>query len=278
MKQLFDEASVACSRVITRKYSTSFSLGISLLASKFHAPVYAIYGFVRLADEIVDSFHEHDKERLLADFKSDTEKAIREKISINPVLHAFQDVVHRYHIDRSLISQFLRSMTMDLRKQEYNSENYKEYVLGSAEVVGLMCLKVFTEGRSEEYERLKSAAMMLGSAFQKVNFLRDLGADYHQLGRSYFPGIDLSRFSNEDKIRIEQEIEAEFEQAIKGIRMLPAGARCGVYLAYMYYKKLFQKIKGLPAVHVMNSRVRISNGRKFGLIVNSVVRHNFNLL
>ncbi len=278
MKSIFDEISVGCSKMITRKYSTSFSLGITFLAKKFHAPIYSIYGFVRLADEIVDSFHEFDKESLLDEFIQSTRDAVLKKISLNPVLNSFQEVVHTYNIEYSLIDQFLNSMSMDLKKQDYTRDSYDTYILGSAEVVGLMCLRVFTNGKFQLYEELKPAAMKLGSAFQKVNFLRDLRADYEQLGRTYFPGVDLNQFTQEDKMRIEAEIEEEFHESLKGIRKLPIGARSGVYLAYRYYVKLFKKIKAVPAGHVMKKRIRISNGRKLGIMIHSVVRHSFNTL
>ncbi len=278
MKSLFDDISIACSKLITRKYSTSFSLGITFLAKKFHAPIYSIYGFVRLADEIVDSFHGFDKEELLTQFKKDTWDAIERKISLNPVLNAFQDVVHSYNIETELVEKFLHSMSLDLEKQNYTQELYKDYILGSAEVVGLMCLRIFTEKDEHLYQELKPSAMKLGSAFQKVNFLRDLRADFEKLGRSYFPDVDLNNFSNEDKLMIEAEIEDEFKDALNGVKKLPAGARCGVYLAYMYYRKLFNKIKGVPAETVLKERIRISNGRKFGLMINSVVRYRFNVL
>ncbi|TAH40444.1 MAG: phytoene/squalene synthase family protein [Bacteroidetes bacterium] len=278
MKSLFDDVSVACSKLITRKYSTSFSLGISFLSKKFHAPVYSIYGFVRLADEIVDSFHGFDKEELLTQFKKDTREAIGRRISLNPVLNAFQEVVHAYNIESELVEKFLHSMTLDLKKQDYTEELYREYILGSAEVVGLMCLRIFTEKDDQLYKELRPSAMKLGSAFQKVNFLRDLRADFEKLGRSYFPDVDLNNFSGRDKLRIEAEIEEEFKDALTGIKKLPPGARCGVYLAYVYYRKLFNKIKGVPAETVMKERIRISNGRKFGLMINSVLRHRFNIL
>lgn len=278
MKSLFDEVSVSCSKMITRKYSTSFSLGISFLSKKFQAPIYAIYGFVRLADEIVDSFHGYDKQHLLTQFKLATQDALKNRISINPVFNSFQDVVHRYKIDNEMVERFLDSMSMDLEKIEYTEENYNKYIFGSAEVVGLMCLRVFTEGIVDLYEELKPSAMKLGSVFQKVNFLRDIRADYEELGRCYFPGVDLANFSSDDKSRIEAEIEKEFSESLEGIRKLPSGARSGVYLAYVYYKKLFNKIKKVPAESVMTERIRISNGRKVGLMIHSMVRHRFKVL
>ncbi len=278
MKSLFDEISASCSKLMTRKYSTSFSLGISFFSEKFRGPIYSIYSFVRLADEIVDSFHDFDKALLLEQFKSGTQDAIQNRISINPIFNSFQEVFHKYKIDQSLIELFLNSMTMDLQKIEHTKETYKTYIYGSAEVVGLMCLRVFTEGDEKMYESLKPDAMKLGSAFQKVNFLRDIRADYEQLGRTYFPEVDLRNFSPADKMKIEDDIEKEFAEALEGIRRLPSGARSGVYLAYVYYKKLFNKIKKLPPGYVMKKRIRISNGRKVGLMINSMLRHRFNLL
>lgn len=278
MKSLFDDVSNTCSKVITRKYSTSFSLGITLLAKKFHSPIYSIYGFVRLADEIVDSFHGFDKERLLLQFKDATNDAIDKRISLNPVLNSFQNVVHAYNIETELIEKFLESMSMDLDKKVYTEESYNNYIFGSAEVVGLMCLRIFTEGNDNQYRELKPFAMKLGSVFQKINFLRDIQADYEKLGRTYFPGIDLKNFKAKDKMNIESEIEKEFKESLLGIKKLPASARCGVYLAYVYYRKLFNKIKSVPAESVMKERIRISNGRKFGLMINSILRYQLNVL
>lgn len=278
MKALYDDVSDACSKLTTKAYSTSFSLGIHFLHRRYHKPIYAIYGFVRFADEIVDSFHGYDKHYLLQKFRDDTREAIDRKISLNPILNAFQDAVHRYGIEWELIDTFLKSMEMDLRRISYTSDLYENYILGSAEVVGLMCLHVFTGGDPKMYERLKPSAMRLGAAFQKVNFLRDVKADYEELGRSYFPGVDLSRFSCEDKLRIEAEIENDFNEALKGIRQLPGGARRGVYLAYMYYRQLFVRIKNVPAHRVMQERIRVPNSIKIGLTFNSLLRHKFNLL
>lgn len=278
MKSLFDKVSMDCSRHVTRSYSTSFSLGIYFLNSKLHNPIYAIYGFVRFADEIVDSFDGYDKRDLLEKFKAETYSSIDKGISLNPILNSFQAVVHEYKISHDLIETFLNSMEMDLNKVEYSKEKYEQYILGSAEVVGLMCLHVFTEGNMSLYNALKPYAMKLGAAFQKVNFLRDLKADYNELGRSYFPGIDLSNFSKYDKALIEEEIEADFKTALIGIRMLPSSSRGGVYLAYVYYHSLFKKIKSLPARRIMNERIRINNGHKIGLMVNSMLQHKMNLL
>jgi len=278
MKQLFDQISQTCSKVITRTYSTSFSLGIYCLNRRLHHPVYSIYGFVRCADEIVDSFHDYDKASLLAEFRADTLKAIQRKISLNPVLNSFQQVVHQYGIEQELIDCFLDSMAMDLGRQTHSSCSYEQYILGSAEVVGLMCLRVFTEGNEALYQQLKPAAMHLGAAFQKVNFLRDAQHDYEELGRVYFPSVNLSRFGEEDKQKIEKDIQADFEQAIAGIRQLPVSSRFGVYVAYVYYRALFNKIRALPSHHMVQSRVRISNYRKMGLLAGSYVKHSFRML
>ena len=234
MKPLYDSVSYQCSKLVTRKYSTSFSMGIFLLNKKIHHPIYAIYGFVRLADEIVDSFHAYDKVQLLKEFTADTYKAIEEKISLNPILNSFQEVVHRYNIDYELIDTFLKSMEMDLDLKSYDSDGIKEYILGSAEVVGLMCLKVFLDNNEQEYQRLKPYAMSLGAAFQKVNFLRDLQADYEGLGRTYFPEVSMDSFNEQQKNSIELEIKEDFNQALIGIRQLPPEARLGVYSCLLY--------------------------------------------
>lgn len=278
MKKLFDDLSYKISRETTRQYSTSFSLGIMALSPKIRNPIYAIYGYVRLADEIVDSFHDHDKQKLLSKYKEETFSALEDKISLNPVLHSFQETVHQYKIDHALIHQFLKSMEMDLQKIDYNSDLYKEYILGSAEVVGLMCLHIFTEGNIDEFERLKPYAMTLGSAFQKVNFLRDMKDDYQILGRSYFPNVDISYFDNAVKAQIEKEIEEEFKIALEGIRKLPPSSRFGVYLAYRYYISLFRKIKKTSAAKIVNQRIRISNGRKLSLMMSSYVQYKTSFL
>ena len=262
---------------MTRSYSTSFSLGIYFLNSKLRKPIYAIYGFVRFADEIVDSFDGYDRRDLLKKFRVETYSSIESGISLNPILNSFQSVVHEYKISHDLIETFLKSMEMDLNKVEYSKEKYEQYILGSAEVVGLMCLHVFTEGNMTLYNALRPYAMKLGAAFQKVNFLRDIKEDYQELGRSYFPGIDLVNFSKYDKALIEEEIEADFKTALIGIRMLPSSSRGGVYLAYVYYHSLFKKIKRLPARRIMNERIRINNGHKLGLMVNSMFQHKMNM-
>ncbi|MES2800566.1 MAG: phytoene/squalene synthase family protein [Bacteroidota bacterium] len=277
MKSLFDEVSVACSKITTKRYSTSFSLGILFLNEKKRNPIYAIYGFVRFADEIVDSFHGYDKEKLLRDFRIETYAAIENKISLNPILNAFQNVVHKYGIQMQWIDCFLDSMEMDLQKQLYTDENYNKYILGSAEVVGLMCLHVFTEGDQQFFEQLKPYAMKLGAAFQKVNFLRDIKADSEDLGRSYFPDVNLANFSAEEKKSIEKEIDADFAEALIGIKLLPPEARKGVYLAYRYYLVLFKKIKRMPAHRIMNERIRIPNTQKIVVMFKSNIRHQLNL-
>lgn len=278
MKSLFDNVSVKCSKLTTHAYSTSFSLGIYFLKNKFRNPIYSIYGFVRFADEIVDSFEGYNKKYLLQKFKDETYEAIENRISLNPILNSFQHVVHHYKISHELIETFLRSMEMDLEKVDYNSEKYKQYILGSAEVVGLMCLHVFTEGNKKLYEELKPFAMKLGAAFQKINFLRDMKADYQILGRTYFPNVDMSRFTSCTKRKIENEIEQDFKEALIGIKKLPTSSKGGVYLAYVYYNSLFKKIKNLPAQKILSARIRISNREKFGLMFSSMFQYKLNLV
>ena len=276
MKALFDSVSIRTSRMTTKAYSTSFSLGILGLDKKYHDPIYAIYGFVRFADEIVDTFEDYPQEELLERFWKDTYLALDEKISLNPILNSFQQVVNAFNIDRDLIETFLKSMEMDLYKNDYDEEGYKAYILGSAEVVGLMCLKVFVDGDEKRYQELKKPAMPLGSAFQKINFLRDLHADYHALGRTYFPGVDLNEFNERVKAEIEADIDIDFKAGYEGIKQLPKGARFGVYIAYVYYYSLFKKICNTHADIILNERVRISNKRKYGLFLSSYVRHTIN--
>ncbi len=276
MKQLFDELSIDMSKMTTRKYSTSFSLGIYFLSDSIRNPVYAIYGFVRLADEIVDSFEGYDKKYLLEKFKADTYEALHQKISLNPILNSFQQAVHDYKIDTKLIDTFLESMEMDLQKINYTDEKYKTYILGSAEVVGLMCLHVFTDGKQEKFDELKPYAMSLGAAFQKVNFLRDMKADYQELGRTYFPNVDMTDFTAEAKREIEKEIEKDFTYALEGIKKLPATSKAGVYLAYVYYCTLFKKIQKIPPHKILTNRVRINNTKKLRLMVNSMVEYKLN--
>lgn len=269
MKELFDELSFSVSKKTALKYSTSFSLGIKSLGSDIRPAIYAIYGFVRLSDEVVDSFHGFDKEGLLSRLRGEVRLAIDQKISLNPILNSFQKAVNQYDIEWELIDTFLKSMEMDLYRTHYNAELYNEYILGSAEVVGLMCLRVFVYGNEQEYVRLKPYAMKLGSAFQKVNFLRDIKDDFEILGRTYFPGVDLRNFDSEAKNGIEQEIEREFSEALVGIKMLPSNAKLGVFLAYTYYISLFRKIQNTPATAIAKQRIRINNGRKFSLMLSS---------
>ena len=278
MKKLFEELSYEVSKITTKKNSTSFSLGILALSPSIRPAIYAIYGFVRLADEIVDSFHHYDKKELLDRFKAQTWQALDEGISLNPILQSFQETVHTYKIDRSLIEQFLHSMEMDLKKIEYNSELYEEYILGSAEVVGLMCLQVFVEGDREAYEHLKPYAMKLGSAFQKINFLRDLKDDYYILGRTYFPNINLQHFTDEEKRQIEAEINEEFREALIGIRKLPASSKFGVYLAYRYYQSLLKKIAKTTAATITRQRIRIPDTEKFSLMMRSYIQYKTSIL
>ena len=278
MKQLYDNLSVACSKLTTRTYSTSFSMGIALLDKKIHGAIYSIYGFVRLADEIVDSFHGFEKKQLLDQFKADTFLAIDQKISLNPILNSFQFVVHKWNIDNTLIHCFLDSMEMDLQPPEYDSELYKQYILGSAEVVGLMCLKVFVNGDETLYQQLKPHAMSLGAAFQKINFLRDMQADYNELGRTYFPGVCFEKFSETEKQKIESDIRIDFENALIGIKQLPKESRLGVYAAYVYYTALFKKIKTVSAHQIKHKRIRISNGKKLFLTLNSMLKLQLKLV
>lgn len=275
---LYNSVCRECSAMITNRYSTSFSAGIKVFDKRLRMPIYAIYGFVRFADEIVDTFHTHDKATLLARFRAETYVAIEEKISLNPVLHAFQEVVHQYNIERELIDAFLDSMAMDLHFSTYQDTMYKQYIYGSAEVVGLMCLRVFTEGNTAEYDRLRDSACALGSAFQKINFLRDMKSDFDERGRVYFPGIDFRHFDNEQKQLIEADIKADFDKGYEGIMNLPKSARFGVYLAYIYYINLFEKIKKANAARVKEERIRVSDRRKVYLLFSSAVRSSFNLL
>ncbi|MBN3581628.1 phytoene/squalene synthase family protein [Algoriphagus aestuarii] len=266
-RDLFDQTTFECSKLITQRYSTSFTLGIKTLDQKFHMPIYAIYGFVRYADEIVDTFHDQDKVKLLGRFKKDTYESIEAGISLNPVLHSFQLVVNKYHIDHALIEAFLHSMEMDLDFKTYDDSKYQEYIYGSAEVVGLMCLKVFCEGNQEEYDRLRESACKLGAAFQKVNFLRDIKSDYEERGRVYFPGVDFNHFDKVIKKQIEADIQQDFDDSLPGIEQLPIGAKLGVKVAYLYYQKLFDKIKGLPAETITQRRIRIPNSKKLSLLI-----------
>ena len=278
MKSIFDKVCLQSSKLVTQSYSTSFSLGIRFLHKDFHNPIYSIYGFVRFADEIVDTFHDYDKKILLDEFKRETFIAIKRKISLNPILNSFQEVVNKYNIDHDLIITFLKSMEMDLEKQVYDEKGYKDYILGSAEVVGLMCLKVFVEGDSSKYAELKEYAMSLGSAFQKINFLRDLNADYLGMGRIYFPNVELTKMDTKTKREIEADIEKDFSKGYEGILRLPKKSRLGVYVAYIYYSSLLKKIKRISPDQVLENRIRIPNHQKAALFASSLFRHSFNLL
>lgn len=278
MFELYNQVCTECSKLITNRYSTSFSLGIRMFDKRFRDPIYAVYGFVRFADEIVDTFHNFPKEELLRRFKDDTYRAIDERISLNPVLQSFQEVVHRYQIEHELIEAFLRSMEMDLHLNTYGRQGYEEYIYGSAEVVGLMCLRIFCEGNDAMYQQLKAPARSLGAAFQKVNFLRDIRSDYDDRGRVYFPDVDFTSFTNVEKRQIEADIARDFNDALIGIRQLPEGARLGVLLAYRYYVKLFDKIRRAPAEQVANKRIRVNDSRKIMLLFSSALRHSLNML
>ena len=280
MKQLFDEVSYACSKLVTQKYSTSFSLATKMLSPKIRSAIYNIYGFVRFADEIVDSFHEYDKETLLKRFETDYYLSKEEGISLNPILNSFVHTVHKYKITDDLVQAFLKSMKADLYKTEYKTvEEYNEYIYGSADVVGLMCLKVFVNGDKQKYDELKDAAMRLGSAFQKVNFLRDLKDDFEVLNRSYFPNVDLKELNARSKELIIKDIEADFDYAFQnGILKLPVEAKFGVFMAYRYYKKLLKKLKATPSSKIMDTRIRISNPMKINLLARSYVKYKLNLI
>jgi phytoene synthase len=275
---LFHEVSQDCSRITTEKYSTSFFSAIKLLHKDFRAPICNIYGFVRFADEIVDSFHEHPKADLLAELKKATYEAIDKKISLNPILNSFQITVNQYQIDHHLIEAFLYSMELDLEKREYDKLGYEEYIYGSAEVVGLMCLHVFCAGHKEAYEDLKPYARSLGAAFQKVNFLRDLRADYEGLDRIYFPGCNFNNFSEKDKLAIERDIQKDFDHAFEGIQKLPIKARFGVYVAFKYYLSLFKKIKKIQPQKIMQQRIRIPDYGKFFILAKAGIRSQMNML
>ena len=279
MKALFDEVSQNCSKSVTQRYSTSFSLATKMLAPSIRNHIYNIYGFVRFADEIVDSFHDYPKTALLNRFEEDLYLALEQRISLNPILNSFQQTVHQFDIDHELIAAFLKSMRWDLDKSNYNStEDFKQYIYGSADVVGLMCLKVFVKGDAAKYAALTPAAMALGSAFQKVNFLRDLTADLENLERSYFPSVDFTQFDEATKHIIIKEIEEDFKNAYVGIFQLPHEARFGVYTAYKYYTVLLNKLKRIPSVHITNARVRVPNYQKMGVLAQSYIKFRFNLL
>lgn len=278
MKYIFDMVSKKSSKITTNTYSTSFSLGIRVFSKKFHDPIYSVYGYVRFADEIVDTFHDYDKQKLFKKFKRDTFEAIEDGISLNPILNSFQWVVNKYNIDHELINLFLDSMEMDLDQKLHDQNSFEKYILGSAEVVGLMCLQVFVNGDKDRYEELKPSAMALGSAFQKVNFLRDLNADKNQLGRTYFPGLDINQLDEESKRQIIEDIEKDFSEAYVGIKKLPDGSRFGVYVAYIYYLSLLRKIKRTHSSEILKKRIRIPNNEKYRLLLSSAFKHAFKLL
>jgi phytoene synthase len=279
MKALFDKVSFECSRNVTRAYSTSFSAAVRMLAPSIRQDIYNIYGFVRFADEIVDSFHDYDKEQLFDTFENDLQLAIQHGISLNPILNAFQHTVTKYSIPYELIAAFLKSMRMDLIKNDYNtSEEYNEYIFGSADVVGLMCLLVFVEGDEAKYEALKSAAMRLGSAFQKINFLRDLKTDFEVLNRTYFPNTDLNHLNETSKLQIIEEIESDLKAGFEGVLKLPLEAKFGVYTAYIYYRQLLLKLKKTPSAQIKNTRIRVPNYQKYGLFAKCYFTYKLNII
>ena len=279
MKSIFDDVSNDCSKIVTKTYSTSFSLATKMLPKKIRQHIYNIYGFVRFADEIVDSFHDYNKEILFKDFSSDLEKSLKNKIHLNPILNSFQATYHKFNIDKDLVDSFMSSMKKDLYKTKYMSnQEYEDYIYGSADVVGLMCLKVFVNGNTKKYEELKSFAMRLGSAFQKVNFLRDLKDDFEVLNRTYFPNTDLNQLDEESKIKIIGEIEEDFKEGLNGIKKLPIEAKFGVFMAYRYYSQLLKKLKKTPALDIKNTRIRVPNYKKIELLTRSYVKYQLNLL
>lgn len=279
MKSIFDIVSHSCSQTVTKTYSTSFSLATKMLSSTIRQDIYNIYGFVRFADEIVDSFHEFDKETLLNEFERDLNLALERKISMNPILNSFQETYHKYGIELHMVESFMRSMRTDLHKTTYlTDEEYNTYIYGSADVVGLMCLKVFVKGDNEKYNHLKESAMHLGSAFQKVNFLRDLKSDYEDLSRTYFPNTDLTKLDEASKLLIIEEIERDFELGLQGIKELPIEAKFGVFTAYRYYRQLLTKLKKTPALQIQNARIRVPNYKKIELLTRSYVKYQLNLL
>jgi len=264
---LYNSTSLSCSKIFTTEYSTSFSKAVSMLPPSIQHDIYAIYGFVRIADEIVDTFHDHPKREMLSDFRAQAYQSIEQKISTNPILNSFQLVVNRYNIPHDLIESFLESIRMDLEQQEHNEETYKKYIYGSAEVVGLMCLRVFCNGNQQLYDELTHPARSLGQAFQKVNFLRDLKSDFEERGRIYFPSVDFENFSEEEKRKIEDDIEADLQKSLEGIRKLPPKIKLGVYIAYVYFKALLLRIKRVKAANLMNERIRVSDPMKYLLML-----------
>ncbi|MDB5285184.1 MAG: phytoene synthase [Mucilaginibacter sp.] len=275
---LFDETCFECSKLITTKYSTSFSMGINAFEKRFRYPVYAIYGFVRYADEIVDTLYGHNQRQLIDDFREETFKAIDRGISTNPVLHSFQQAVNQYGIEKDLIDAFLNSMKMDLDKTAYDDDGYKAYIYGSAEVVGLMCLRIFCENDGTLYKQLMPKARSLGSAFQKINFLRDIKSDYEDRGRTYFPEVDFNNFTEQDKNFIETDIKKDFDDALEGIKLLPMGSRLGVYVAYIYYLQLFKKIRSTTANNIMQKRIRVSGTHKISLYFKAMLHQKLNVI
>lgn len=279
MKSIFDAVSKECSRMITQTYSTSFSMATKMLSNSIRQDIYNIYGFVRLADEIVDSFHDYDKEALFVQFEADLESALVNKISLNPILNSFQETYHTYALEKDMVDAFMNSMRQDLHKTVYHTEEeYKNYIYGSADVVGLMCLKVFVNGDTEQYNTLKQTAMALGSAFQKVNFLRDLKADHDQLNRTYFPNTDLNNLDELSKQAIIDDIENDFSEGLKGIKQLPLDAKFGVFMAYRYYNQLLKKLKTTPALEIKSTRIRVPDYKKVELLTRSYVKYQLNLL
>ncbi|WP_460219282.1 phytoene/squalene synthase family protein [Psychroserpens sp. MEBiC05023] len=279
MKAIFDTVSNQCSKAVTTSYSTSFSLATKMLSNAIRQDIYNIYGFVRFADEIVDSFHDYDKELLFNNFTTDLELALEHKISLNPILNSFQETFHKYNIDKHLVDAFMSSMRLDLHKQDYlTNEEYKAYIYGSADVVGLMCLKVFVKGNQEKYDALKGSAMSLGSAFQKVNFLRDLKADFEDLSRTYFPNTDLNHLDEASKQAIITDIQSDFAKGLKGIKKLPIEAKFGVFMAYRYYSQLLKKLKKTPALEIKSTRIRVPNYKKLELLTRSYVKYQLNLM
>ncbi|MDB2492761.1 MAG: phytoene/squalene synthase family protein [Flavobacteriaceae bacterium] len=279
MKSIFDTVSKDCSRIITQTYSTSFSMATKMLSNSIRQDIYNIYGFVRLADEIVDSFHDYDKEALFIQFETDLEAALINKISLNPILNSFQETYHNYNIDKEMVDAFMNSMRQDLHKTVYHTEEeYKNYIYGSADVVGLMCLKVFVKGDHQKYEKLKETAMALGSAFQKVNFLRDLKADHDELNRTYFPNTDLNNLDEISKKAIIDDIEKDFAEGLQGIKQLPLEAKFGVFMAYRYYNQLLVKLKTTPALEIKSTRIRVPDYKKVELLTRSYVKYQLNLL
>lgn len=279
MKSIFDNVSKECSKMVTNAYSTSFSMATKMLSDNIRQDIYNIYGFVRFADEIVDTFHDYDKEKLFERFAQDLENALKDKISLNPILNSFQETYHKYNIDKHLVDAFMHSMELDLYKKDYLTEQeYRDYIYGSADVVGLMCLKVFVKGDNEKYNNLKDSAMSLGSAFQKVNFLRDLKADFEDLSRTYFPNTDLNQLDEKSKKAIIDDIESDFTKGLEGIKRLPLEARFGVFMAYRYYNKLLQKLKNTPALEIKSTRIRVPNYKKIELLTRSYVKYQLNLI